>query len=57
MKIYKIAFLLDKSNNWLEKDTKDFIKSYKKNILLKFFMNIKKLKNLILLFVLGIQQY
>ena len=30
MKIFKIAFLLHKSNNWLEADTKNFIKKYKK---------------------------
>ena len=53
MKIYKIAFLLDKSNNWLEKDTKDFIKSYKKKYSFKIFYEYKKIKKFDIVICLG----
>ena len=53
MKIYKIAFLLDKSNNWLEKDTKDFIKFYKKKYSFKIFYEYKKIKKFDIVICLG----
>ena len=54
MKIFKVAFLLDKSNNWLEADTKNFIKFYrKKKYLFKIFYNYKKIKNFNIVILLG----
>ena len=45
MKIFKIAFLLDKSNNWLKKDTENFIQKYKKTkYLFKIFYDYKNKK-------------
>ena len=54
MKIFKIAFLLDKSNNWLESDTKSFIKNYKKiKYLFKIFYDYKKIKKFDIVILLG----
>ena len=54
MKIFKIAFLLDKSNNWLKKDTENFIKNYKKTkYLFKIFYDYKKIKKFDVVILLG----
>ena len=54
MKIFKIAFLLDKSNNWLEADTKNFIKKYKKKkYLFRIFYEYKKIKDFSVVILLG----
>ncbi len=54
MKIFKIAFLLDKSNNWLESDAKRFIKNYKKiKYSFKIFYDYKKIKKFDIVILLG----
>ena len=54
MKIFKIAFLLDKSNNWLESDTKKFIKKNKsKKFFFKIFYEYQKVNKYHLVFILG----
>ena len=54
MKIFKIAFLLDKSNNWLKKDTENFIQKYKKTkYLFKIFYNYQKIKKFDVVILLG----
>lgn len=54
MKILKIAFLLDKSNNWLKKDAENFIKKYKKTkYLFKIFYDYKKIINFDIVILLG----
>lgn len=52
--MFKIAFLLDKSNNWLEADTKNFIKKYKKKkYLFRIFYEYKKIKDFNVVILLG----
>ena len=54
MSIFKIAFLLDKSNNWLEKDTKKFVYLYRgKKSFYKIFYDYRKIKNFDIVIVLG----
>lgn len=54
MKILKIAFLLDKSNNWLKSDTKSFIKNYKKKkYSFQIFYDYKKIKKFDIVILLG----
>jgi len=50
----KVAFLLDKSNNWLETDTKDFIKNLKKSkYQFKIYFRYKDIRNYAIVILLG----
>tara|TARA_B110000208_G_C11692287_1_gene402738 strand:- start:106 stop:753 length:648 start_codon:yes stop_codon:yes gene_type:complete len=54
MKKIKVAFLLDKSNNWLESDTRAFVKYLKKSkYQFKIYYKYEDIRNYTIVFLLG----
>ena len=54
MKKIKVAFLLDKSNNWLESDTRAFVKYLKKSKYeFKIYYKYEDIRNYTIVFLLG----
>lgn len=54
MKKIKVAILIDKSNNWIEKYAQNFVKKFKTSrFKFKFFYNYKNIKKYSIVFVLG----